>query len=116
MPGASITIPPGSREIKIDEKGFVSNEDGQLGQIMVVEFENIQTLEPYGHNMYLNKDQGQLATNTRVKQGQLEGSNVQPIMEMTQMVETLRTYQSITRTLQSENDRLRTAIQKLTGG
>ena len=50
--GGSIVIPPDSTEIKIDQRGFVSNQDGQLGQLMVVEFENIQALEPTGNNLY----------------------------------------------------------------
>ncbi|MCB1720459.1 MAG: flagellar basal-body rod protein FlgF [Alphaproteobacteria bacterium] len=113
--GASITIPPGSRDVAIDENGMVSNQDGQLGQMMVVEFENQQKLEPYGNNMYRSPEPGTPATNTRVKQGQLENSNVQPVLEITEMMETLRDYQSTQRILSTENDRLRSAIQKLTG-
>ena len=40
--GSTISIPEGSTEIKIDDNGFVSNQDGQIGQIMIVEFENIR--------------------------------------------------------------------------
>ncbi len=113
--GASITIPQGSTEIKIDERGFVSNQDGQLGQLMLVEFENIQALEPVGNNLYKTEAAGQPATNSRIKQGHLEGSNVNSLTEMTKMIDTLRTYQSVQNVLKTENDRLRGAIQKLTG-
>ena len=113
--GGAITIPEGSTEIKIDRNGVVSNQDGQVGQLMVVEFENIQELEPVGNNLYSSPEPGTPQQESRVLQYQLEGSNVQPIVEMTRMIETLRSYQSTQRVLQTENERLRSAIQKLTG-
>ena len=42
--GGGIIIPAGSTTISIDDKGAVSNQDGQVGQIMIVEFEDIQQL------------------------------------------------------------------------
>lgn len=110
-----ITIPPDSTEVKIDENGVVSNEDGQLGQIVISEFENLQELEARGDNLYSPGNANAVeAADTRVKQGMLEGSNVQSVIEMTRMIETLRDFQSIQRTMQGENERLRTAIQRLT--
>ncbi len=113
--GAAIVIPADSTEIKIDKNGFVSDQNGQLGQIMVAEFENVQVLEAQGNTLYSSPEPGTPAENTAVLQGQVEGSNVQPVVEMTRMIETLRTYQSTQTVLQSENERLRGAIQKLTG-
>ena len=112
--GGAITIPSDSTEINIDDKGVISNQDGQIGQIMVVEFPNTQELEPLGNNMYKADTQGLPSTKTTVNQGQLEGSNVQPVVEMSNMIETLRAFQSVQNILQSENERLRTAIQRLT--
>lgn len=117
--GALIVLPPSitaeTTQVTIDEKGFIYDRNGQLGQIMLVEFENEQALEPKGNNLYTSREEPQPALESRIKQRQLEGSNVNPIMEMTRMIDTLRSYQSIQRTLQGENDRLRSAIQKLTG-
>ncbi len=112
--GGLITIPLGSSEVNIDENGVVSNENGELGQIMLTEFENIQTLNPEGYNLYTSTEDGQPATQTIVKQGHLEGSNIEPVLEMTRMIDTLRSYQSVQTMLQGENERLRNAIQKLT--
>lgn len=112
--GASIAIPQGSTDIAIDEKGFVSNQDGQIGQIMIAEFDNLQALDPMGDNLYSTDAAPLPADNTRVKQGMLEGSNVNPVLEMTRMIDTLRSYQSVQRLMQNENERLRTAVQRLT--
>lgn len=112
--GGSIVIPPGSSDIKIDERGVVSNQNGQLGQIGVMEFENIQQLTPLGNNLYTSDKPPLPATESRIKQGHLEGSNVKPVLEMTRMIETLRSFQSMQNIMQNENERLRGAIQKLT--
>ena len=113
--GGNIVIPPDSTEIKIDETGMISNQNGELGQIMVTEFDNIQGLEQRGNNLYaVTGTNEQPAANTRVKQGMLEGSNVKPVIEMTNMIETLRDYQSMQNAMEKENERLRSAIQKLT--
>ncbi len=112
--GGEIIIPQGSSEIKIDESGVISNQEGQIGQLEIVEFENIQELNPIGNNLYTTDAVPVAAENSTVLQGHLEGSNVQPILEMTRMIDTLRSYQSVQNILQSENQRLRDAIQKLT--
>jgi flagellar basal-body rod protein FlgF len=112
--GSGITIPAGSTEIKIDNTGVISNQDGQIGKIMLVEFENVQQLEPLGDNLYTTTGAMTPARESQIRQGQLEGSNVVPVLEMTRMIDTLRSYQSVQNVLQTENERLRTAIQKLT--
>lgn len=113
--GGNITIPPGSIDISIDESGVISNQDGQLGKIMVVEFDDLQQLTPLGNNTYATDEAGRASTDTLVKQGYLEGSNVKPVLEMTRMIETLRNYQQLQNTLQKEHERLRGAIQSLLG-
>lgn len=111
--GGNINIPPGSKEIKIDERGNISNENGKVGQIMVVEFDDVQKLRPLGNNTYETDAASKPAEETGVKQGYLEGSNVEPVLEMTKMIEISRDYQRVQKTLQGEHERLRGAIQKL---
>jgi flagellar basal-body rod protein FlgF len=112
--GGAIVVPANSREISIDENGFVSNQDGQLGQLMIMEFENLQELKPLGNNLYKTDAAGAAAENTVVRQGALEGSNVNPVLEMTRMIDALRSFQNVHNIMNSENERLRTAIQQLT--
>lgn len=112
--GGDIVIPAGSTEVHIDETGIVSNQNGQLGQLMIAEFDNQNSLNPIGNNLYETPDAPLPPTNSRVKQGTLEGSNVQPVLEMTRMIDTLRSFQSLQNILQQENDRMKSVIQKLT--
>lgn len=111
--GGPINIPDSATEISIDEKGFVSDQNGVIGQLLIVEFDNVQTLEPIGNNLYAAKAPPIEAKNTVAQQGFLEGSNVNTMVEMTRMIEILRDYQSTQKIVETEHERLRSAIQKL---
>ncbi len=112
--GGPITLPADATEVTIDKRGMVSDQNGQIGQLMVVEFDNVQDLKPNGNNTYTTDSATQIPEDTTVEQGFLEGSNVNPIVEMTRMVEILRGFQNTQKLLETEHDRMRTAIQKLT--
>ncbi len=111
--GGTITIPEDAKEVKIADDGFVSTDQGAIAQIMVMEFDNVQELDPVGNNLYTTEAAGKPAENTVVKQGMVEGSNVNSIVETTRMIDILRNYQSMQQMLQSEHERQRTAIQRL---
>ena len=85
---------------------------------MIKEFDNINMLDPVGDSLYRASEDATAKEpiNSRVTQGVLEGSNVNPIMEMTHMIDVHRAYQSTHRMLQAEHDRQKTMIQRLTRG
>jgi len=111
--GNPIAIPAGANEVIITDDGDISADGNIVGRISVVEFDNIQSLTPEGNGLYSSKDTGRAATETVVKQGYLEGSNVNPVQEMTRMIEILRTYQSTMRMINNEHDRQVNAIKKI---
>jgi len=111
--GNAIGIPAGSKEVKITNQGDVVADGNAVGQIAVVEFDNLQDLKPQGNNLYSATTPGRPATETKMIQGSLEGSNVNAIQETTRMIEILRSYQSTMRMVQNEQDRQVGAIQKL---
>lgn len=114
--GGTIVIPPNATAVEISEDGTISTPEGQIGQIMMVEFENVQLLEPQGNGLYRTEADPLPVTQSRLMQGMIEGSNVNPITEMTRMIEVSRAYQSTHRMLQAEHERQRTMIQKLSQG
>lgn len=111
--GDAIAIPAGSKEVKITEQGEVTADGNTVGRIGVFEFDNLQELKPAGNNLYSAPNPGRPATETKMIQGSLEGSNVNAIQETTRMIEILRTYQSTMRMLQNEQERQTTAITAL---
>jgi flagellar basal-body rod protein FlgF len=57
--------------------------------------------------------QPQPAEDSQLVQGMVEGSNVEPVVEMTQMIDILRKYQAAQELINSEHERERSAIQTL---
>lgn len=111
--GATITIPPNVADIRIDPQGNISTETGPVGRLGIVRFEREQFMNQLGNGLYQTNEQPLPVEQTLVRQGFLEGSNVNSIMEMTNMIEVNRQYQSVQRLLQGEHERLRNAYQKL---
>lgn len=111
--GGFIKIPEGIKSISIDQRGVITTDQGGVGQIMVHEFRNPQSLTPSGNGLYRTTEQGTEAVNTVVLQGQIEGSNVNSMLEMTRMIEVSREYQSMQRMLQNDHERQQSAIQRL---
>ncbi|MCB9996502.1 MAG: flagellar basal-body rod protein FlgF [Rhodospirillales bacterium] len=114
--GGPIVIPADAKKVQIAEDGSIATEDGEIGRLMMVEFDDLQKLEARGDGMYETEQEANPATKTRAVQGMVEGSNVTPVLEMTRMIDVLRAYQQTQRLLQSEHERQRTMIQRLSRG
>lgn len=115
--GAAIALPAGVSDIKILEDGTIVADNNAVGRLMVRQFPDEQALEPVGNALFKAPpgQEGVAAENTRVRQGVIEGSNVNGVLESSSMIEIMRNYQSVQRMMQSENDRMRSAIQRLSG-
>jgi len=113
--GGAINIPSDAKEITITHDGTISTDQGSVGKLMITEFDSVQALEPKGNGLYAATEDAEAmaSTSTKVLQGALEGSNVQPIVEMTRMIEISRAYQRAAQTIQTEHDRQRSMIQRL---
>jgi len=115
--GNPIRIPDGSGSISIDGTGTIT-ADGipglQIGRLDVVTFENEQAMMELGGGLYAtDQDPEPAPPETEVRQGVLEGSNVQPVVELTQMIEVSRSYERASRLLDGEHERIRRAVSEL---
>lgn len=111
--GNPIIIPAGSGQLTITPEGTVLTDEGEVGAFKIVRFDNPQIMRPVGDTLY-DTDQAQIIDDTtRVTQGAVEGSNVNAVTEMTNMIEVMRKYQSVARLLQNEHDSQINMIQKL---
>jgi flagellar basal-body rod protein FlgF len=118
--GGQIQIPDGTTKITISGDGTVSvavegqsNAQNQIGKIGLVKFDRPQFMEQQAGGLYTSPDPALPDLDTRVQQGALEQSNVNPVLEMTDMITIQRSYQSVSKMLDTEHERERNAISKL---
>ncbi len=111
--GGDVTIAPEDGNVTIAKDGTVSGLKGQLGKIQVVQFADETQLVKEGANLYSTTQTPQPATSATVLQGAVESSNVEPVVEMSQMIEVMRAYQSMTALMQSHENLKQSAIDKL---
>ncbi len=102
-----ITIPANATKVSIAENGTVSaaiagqTTQTELGQLTLANFINPTGLLALGDNLYQESDASGPATVGvagedalgKIKQGSLEGSNVQVVEEMVDMISAQRTYE-----------------------
>lgn len=114
--GNPISLPPNTRDVTVTRDGTISTEQGLVGRLRLVRFENEQALVKLADGLYDAEGQDTLpAEDAEVMQGMVEGSNVQGILELTKMIETVRQYSSAGRMVNDEHERQRRAIQSLGG-
>lgn len=87
----------GQGAVEITPEGFITQNGTRVGQLNVEEFQETQWLEKMGNSLYRNVDDANLKngpTESKIHQGFLEGSNVNPVTEMTRLIQATRAYES----------------------
>jgi len=112
--GSAITIPLDTNSITITRDGTVSADAQEIGKIKLVSFENPQALSKIGSGLYQAVNQTPtIDTDSEIMQGMVENSNVQGVVEMTRMVDTVRSYQAAAKLADTEHQRILEAIDAL---
>jgi flagellar basal-body rod protein FlgF len=112
--GAPITVPVGSGALTIAADGTITGNNGTIARIGLSEFENAGALKRDANGLYDAADQvAAAATKSDVNQGMLEQSNVQPILEMTRMIDIHRSYQAAAKLVSTNHEQAMRAINKL---
>ena len=125
MPG--ITVPEGATSITVGSDGTVSatlqgqTESSQLGQIQVATFPNAAGLQAKGDN-YLTETSSSGAASLgnpgeqgrgTIRQGMLEGSNVNVVEELVDMIETQRAYEVNSKMISATDEMLKYVNQNI---
>jgi flagellar basal-body rod protein FlgG len=122
-----IRIPEGATSVTIGADGTVSAtvageaEATQIGQIELARFVNPAGLQPLGDNLYAaTQASGEAQVGAggsegrgTLRQGALEGSNVNVVQELVDMIETQRAYEVNSKMIQATDEMLRNANQQL---
>jgi len=112
--GRAIQVDINSPNVEIASDGTVNLGNDTTVKIELMTFDNQQLLKQIGDGYYKADDiEPTPALNAKVIQGSLEKSNVQPILEMTTMMDILRNYQSAQKLLDAQNDMQLKAIEEL---
>ncbi len=111
--GFPILTVPEDTSIIISSDGTVTSEGGEIGRLLVVAFEDTRDLIKLGGGLYATEATAQPALDAEVIQGSIEGSNVEPIVEMTRMITLLRSFQNAQKLSDDENELRRRAINAL---
>ena len=111
-------------QINISENGIINGKEGEIAQLRIVTFDDLQRLKKVGGGLYNstevpldltgNPDTDLIADiKFTIKQGTFEGSNVKGIREMTRMMEVVRSYTTTANMVKSDHDLQRKAVDKL---
>lgn len=111
--GGPITLNPDGGPISVSQEGSISQDGVVVGTLRVSTFDTPGALEKIGANMWRATDEAPRAMTGKIAAGFVEGSNVNAIQELTDMIEISRAYTSVAKML-SQSDELRgTSIEKL---
>ncbi len=113
--GQPFFIAPGENDINIAKNGTVSTENGILGRLSVVRFEEPQKLmKVAGSRFQAGEDMEPLDVQTPdVEQGMIEDSNVKSIREVTRLIDLQRAYGNVEQMIETEGERQKRAIRTL---
>lgn len=92
-----IKIPQGSI-ISVSKEGDIFSKNGLLRKVSVVEFSDINALKKQGSSLYINNHEKNIQREniqTSVNQGFVEGSNVNAVQEMSELIRAHRHFENI---------------------
>ncbi|MEM9575684.1 MAG: flagellar hook-basal body complex protein [Pseudomonadota bacterium] len=111
--GAPVFIPPGAADIAVSADGTISSEGNPVGQMGVVQPLNPQQLVREDGVMFRADDGYEPAEDARILQRFIENSNVNPVLQLTRMIEVQRAYELGASFLEAEDERVRQAMRAL---
>lgn len=113
--GTPVLFSPTDAQINIAADGTVSSASGELGRLRVVRFTHPELLHASPDGLLTSDEQPQDVSAPVLMQGMLEGSNVQPIVEMQRLIDLHRAYDEARALVDREDDRIRKMLQVYAG-
>ncbi|WP_299968601.1 flagellar hook-basal body complex protein [uncultured Roseobacter sp.] len=111
--GAPVFIPPGASDIAVAADGTISSEGNPVGQIGAVQPVNPREMVREDGVMFRADDGFEPAENARILQRFVENSNVNPVLQITRMIEVQRAYELGASFLDAEDERVRQAMRSM---
>ncbi len=113
--GGPIVIDPTQGAIAVAQDGTISQADAIIGQLGLARFEDLGVLSKDGDGLYRNASNAAPidATGAQIRQGMLEGSNVNPLIEITNLIEISRAYERATKMVENVQELSRRSVERL---
>lgn len=111
--GQPITIPTEETDLHISGDGTISGSSGTIASIGLFEFLNEELITPVGSTHYKSQIPPEAATDTKVVQGAVENSNIEPITEMAAILNMQRQYQDNQKIIETTHDLSLKAISRI---
>ncbi len=111
--GAPVFVPPGVAAISVAADGTLSADGQLLSQIGI--YQPVDHLDMVREDGVMFRTDGGVdpAENATVLQGFVEGANVNPILQVSRMIEIQRAYEMGQSFLETEDQRIRNAVKTL---
>lgn len=113
--GGEIVLDPALGAVTIGEDGTISQGELLVGRLTLARFEALGALSKDGDGLYRNRSNAQPieATGAKIRQGALEGSNVNPLTQITSLITINRAYEQASKMVESVNDLSRRSVERL---
>jgi flagellar basal-body rod protein FlgF len=110
--GGTLQLPEEVRALVIAENGTVTADGEEVGQIAVFDLPQGAGLEREAGALFAAPLEPPLLPEGRLRQGMVEGSNVQPVRELAGMMELQRGYERVQKVLEGEDERIRKLVER----
>lgn len=102
----------GNGSISVDSQGNINVNNQNVGAFLTADFNDYDSLQKIGDNLYIGENP-MYNTTVYVGQGVLEGSNVNIISEMTEMMTTMRNFETNQKMVQMIDESLGKAANEI---
>lgn len=107
-----IFIAPEETEFNVTRDGTILTENGPVATLQTVEFADQQKLRATHSGLYRNTENNPMTVvRPNVEQGMIETSNVNAVVEMTEMIKLQRAYENVQMMIDTEHTRRQNAMQ-----
>lgn len=114
--GRPLQTAPTDTRLTVAADGTLASEAGPIGRIGVVRPDNADRMTAEGGTLFAAAAPTSPLAAPQLLQGAVEDSNVQPIRELTHMMQMMREFQFATQMVEAENTRQTDAIDKIASG
>lgn len=109
--GRPLVLPASYREVTVSRDGTLSADGNAVGRLQIVRFAAAASLRAEGNSLWRSEAQPMPVARPDVVQGMLEGSNVQPVLEIENLIRVHRAYEQAKQLIDREDDRTKKMLQ-----